>query len=247
MIVPKTDEGYKISDCLEKHQPRLAGLTQGLGFKRKPNYTGDHSFHIMCTAEALIDRGLQYSWASHTYDAIFQDVKKMQKQNTNHCPSAEVLDRLLDIYFPSIEQGYEHVLVPTQQAQDRRRQAENSKNSFRGPNYITWQGGLGIDRGSKQVTIHGSLIEPGVLTSGSEPDTDRQEVPADKSRSPAESSRQRKSKKATYYTVPDPTPGDLKRDSLDQTEPPAHTPRSIDLWPPYDTWQSPARNRRIGN
>ena len=77
MIVPKTDEGYKISDCLVKHHPRLAGLTQGLGFKRKPNYIGDHGFHIMCISEALIARDLQYSWATHMFDAIMQDVKKM--------------------------------------------------------------------------------------------------------------------------------------------------------------------------
>lgn len=143
------------------------------------------------------------------------------QSNTHHCPSAKVLDRLLKEFFPGTEPGYEHIKARNQQACDRRRMAENTKNIFCGPNYIQWKGRLGIDQGSKMVSTPGSLIEPRVNTLESETDTDTQADPAGKS-------QPQENKEAPVLAIPDEAPGDKKRDPfVPQTDPQDHTSTSI--------------------
>ena len=65
---------------------------------------------------------------------LVKEVKECKKGRTTICVSAEVLDRLLDLYFP-------HSTHPTQKAaaqreDDLRRAKENEGNRFNGPNYL---------------------------------------------------------------------------------------------------------------
>ena len=65
---------------------------------------------------------------------LVKEVKECKKGRTTICVSAEVLDRLLDLYFP-------HSTHPTQKAaaqreDNLRRVKENERNRFNGPNYL---------------------------------------------------------------------------------------------------------------
>ena len=65
---------------------------------------------------------------------LVKEVKECKKGRTTICVSAEVLDRLLDLYFP-------HSTHPTQKAtaqceDDLRRAKDNERNRFNGPNYL---------------------------------------------------------------------------------------------------------------
>ena len=65
---------------------------------------------------------------------LVKEVKECKKGRTTIYVSAEVLDRLLDLYFP-------HSTHPTQKAavqrkDDLRRAKENERNRFNGPNYL---------------------------------------------------------------------------------------------------------------
>ena len=65
---------------------------------------------------------------------LVKEVKEFKKGRTTICVSAEVLDRLLDLYFP-------HSTHPTQKTaaqreDDLRRAKENERNRFNGPNYL---------------------------------------------------------------------------------------------------------------
>ena len=65
---------------------------------------------------------------------LVKEVKECKKGCTTICVSAEVLDRLLDLYFP-------HSVHPTQKAAVQRKDDltkanENERNRFNGPNYL---------------------------------------------------------------------------------------------------------------
>ena len=65
---------------------------------------------------------------------LVKEVKECKKGCTTIYVLAEVLDRLLDLYFP-------HSTHPTQKAaiqheDDLRRAKENERNRFNGPNYL---------------------------------------------------------------------------------------------------------------
>ena len=67
------------------------------------------------------------------FKELVKEVKECKKGRTTICISGEVLDRLLDLYFP-------HSTHPTQKAaaqheDDLRRAKENKRNRFNGPNY----------------------------------------------------------------------------------------------------------------
>ena len=75
-----------------------------------------------------------WGWALCMFRELVKEVKECKKGRTTICVSAEVLDRLLDLYFP-------HVTHPTQKAaaqreDDLRRAKENERNRFNGPNYL---------------------------------------------------------------------------------------------------------------
>ena len=83
------------------------------------------------------------------FNSIAIDIKTMQTTKTTMCHSAEVLDSLLESYFPSTDQEYTHQTVTEHNTNDRRRQSENSENNSRKPDYIVLKGRLGADRTSK--------------------------------------------------------------------------------------------------
>ena len=75
-----------------------------------------------------------WGWALCMFRELVEEVKECKKGRTTICVSAEVLDRLLDLYFP-------HSTHPTQKAavqhkDDLRRAKENERNRFNGPDYL---------------------------------------------------------------------------------------------------------------
>ena len=75
-----------------------------------------------------------WNWALCMFRELVKEVKECKKGHTTICVSAEVLDRLLDLYFL-------HAIHPTQKAaaqqeEDLRRANENERNQFNGPNYL---------------------------------------------------------------------------------------------------------------
>ena len=75
-----------------------------------------------------------WGWALCMFRELVKEVKEYKKGRTTICVSAEVLDRLLDLYFP-------HSTHPTQKAvvqreDDLKRAKENERNRFNGPDYL---------------------------------------------------------------------------------------------------------------
>ena len=75
-----------------------------------------------------------WGWALCMFRELVKEVKECKKGRTTICVSAEVLDQLLDLYFP-------HSTHPTQKAtvqreDDLRRAKENERNRFNGPDYL---------------------------------------------------------------------------------------------------------------
>ena len=75
-----------------------------------------------------------WRWTLCMFRELVKEVKECKKGRTTICISAEVLDRLLDLYFP-------HSTHPTQKAavqreDNLRRAKENERNRFNGPNYL---------------------------------------------------------------------------------------------------------------
>ena len=78
-----------------------------------------------------------WGWALCMFRELVKEVKECKKGRTTICVSAEVLDQLLDLYFP-------HSTHPTQRAavqreEDLRRAKENERNRFNGPNYLIFR------------------------------------------------------------------------------------------------------------
>ena len=65
---------------------------------------------------------------------LVKEVKECKKGCTTICISAEVLDRLLDLYFPQSTHPTQKARV--QREDDLRRAKENEGNRFNGPNYL---------------------------------------------------------------------------------------------------------------
>ena len=65
---------------------------------------------------------------------LVKEEKECKKGRTTICVSAEVLDQLLDLYFPHSTHPSKKVAV--QREDDLRRAKENEKNRFNGPNYL---------------------------------------------------------------------------------------------------------------
>ena len=103
-------------------------------FKRKPTYISENAIRQWVSAEILVNKGEMWGWALCMFRELVKEVKECKKGCTIICVSAEVLDRLLDLYFP-------HSTHPTQKAaaqreDDLRRAKENERNQFNGPNYL---------------------------------------------------------------------------------------------------------------
>ena len=75
-----------------------------------------------------------WGWALCMFRELVKEVKKCKKVRTTICVSTEILDRLLDLYYP-------HSTHPTQKARvqckdDLRRAKENERNRFNDPHYL---------------------------------------------------------------------------------------------------------------
>ena len=75
-----------------------------------------------------------WGWALCIFRELVKEVKECKKGRTTICKSAEVLDRLLDLYFPHSTHPTQKVVV--QHKDDLRQAKENERNRFNGPDYL---------------------------------------------------------------------------------------------------------------
>ena len=133
-LEPKQPGGYSITQGHQNHILRKRVFIQTFMFKRKPTYISENAIRLWVSAKILATKGEMWGWALCMFRKLVKEVKKCKKGRTTICISAEVLDRLLDLYFP-------HSIHPTQKAvaqreDDLRRAKENERNRFNGPNYL---------------------------------------------------------------------------------------------------------------
>ena len=133
-LEPKQPSGYSITQGHQNHILRKRVFIQTFMFKRKPTYINENAIRQWVWAEILANKGEMWGWALCMFRELVKEVKECKKGRTTICVSAEVLDRLLDLYFP-------HSTHPTQKAaaqreDDLRRAKENERNRFNGPNYL---------------------------------------------------------------------------------------------------------------
>ena len=131
-LEPKQSGGYSITQGHKNHILRKRVLIQTFMFKRKPTYISENAIRQWVSAEILASKGEMWGWALCMFRELVKEVKECKKGRTTIYVSAEVLDRLLDLYFP-------HSTHPTQRAavqrkDDLRRAKENERNRFNGPN-----------------------------------------------------------------------------------------------------------------
>ena len=133
-LEPKQPGGYSITQGHQNHILHKRVFIQTFMFKRKPTYISENAIRQWVSAEILANKGEMWGWALCMFKELVKEVKECKKGCTTICVSAEVLDRLLDLYFP-------HSTHPTQKAaaqreDDLRRAKENERNRFNGPNYL---------------------------------------------------------------------------------------------------------------
>ena len=125
---------YSITQGHQGHILRKRVFIQTFMFKRKPTYISKNAIRQWVSAEILASKGEMWGWALCMFRELVKEVKKCKKGHTTICVSAQVLDRLLDLYFS-------HSNHPTQKAtvqreDDLRRAKENEKNQFNSPDYL---------------------------------------------------------------------------------------------------------------
>ena len=133
-LEPKQPGGYSITQGHQNHILRKRVFIQTFIFKCKPTYISENAIRQWILTDILATKGEMWGWALYMFRELVKEVKECKKGRTTICVSAEVLDRLLDLYFP-------HSTHPTQQAaaqreDDLRRAKENERNRFNGPNYL---------------------------------------------------------------------------------------------------------------
>ena len=133
-LEPKQLGGYNITQGHQNHILRKRVFIQTFMIKRKPTYISENAIRQWVSAEILATKGEMWGWALCMFRELVKEVKECKKDRTTICVSAEVLDRLIDLYFP-------HSTHPTQKAaaqreDDLRRAKENERNRFNGPNYL---------------------------------------------------------------------------------------------------------------
>ena len=131
---PKQPGGYSITQGHQNHILRKQVFIQTFMFKRKPTYISKNAIRQWVSTEILATMGEMWGWALCMFRELVKEIKECKKGRTTICVLAEVLDRLLDLYFP-------HSTHPTQKAavqreDDLRRAKENERNQFNGPNYL---------------------------------------------------------------------------------------------------------------
>ena len=130
----KQPGGYSITQGHQGHILRKRVFIQTFMFKRKPTYISKNAIRQWVSAEILASKGEMWGWVLCMFRELVKEVKECKKGRTTICVSTEVLNRLLDLYFP-------HCTHPTQKAavqceDDLRRAKENERNRFNGPNYL---------------------------------------------------------------------------------------------------------------
>ena len=133
-LEPKQPGGYSITQGHQGHILRKHVFIQTFMFKRNPTYISETTIRQWVSAEILASKGEIWGWALCMFREVVKEVKEYKKGRTTICISAEVLNRILDLYFL-------HSTHPTQKAavqceDDLRRAKENEKNRFNGPNYL---------------------------------------------------------------------------------------------------------------
>ena len=103
-------------------------------FKRKPTYISENAIRQWISAEILATKGEIWRWTLCMFRKLVKEVKECKKGRTTICVSAEVLDRLLDLYFFHSTHPIQKAVA--QREDDLRRAKENERNRFNGPNYL---------------------------------------------------------------------------------------------------------------
>ena len=98
-LEPKKSRGYSISQGHQGHILCKRVFIQTLMFKRKPTYTSETAIRQWVSAKILAAKGEMWGWALFMFRELIKEVKECNKGRTTICISAEVLDRLLDLYF----------------------------------------------------------------------------------------------------------------------------------------------------
>ena len=108
-VEQKQPGGYSITQGHQGHILRKRVFIQTFMFKRKPTYISENAIRQWVSAEILASKGEMWGWALCMFRELVKEVKECKKVRTTICVSAEVLDRLLDLYFL-------HSTHPTQKA-----------------------------------------------------------------------------------------------------------------------------------
>ena len=151
-----------------------------------------------------------WGWALCMFRELVKEVKECKKGRTTICVSAEVLDRLLDIYFLHSTHSTQKAAVQCED--DLRRAKENERNRFNGPDYLILHRSpvhivdeAGLSRTTEPVPNTTDLLptqEPAVLptprTQMSQPDKQPRPHPRDRAKEIATS--QLKKQKITSET-----------------------------------------------
>ena len=106
-LEPKQPGNYSITQGHQGHILRKRVFIQTFMFKRKPTYISENAIQQWVSAEILASKGEMWRWALCMFRELVKEVKECKKGRTTICILAEVLDRLLDLYFP-------HSTHPTQ-------------------------------------------------------------------------------------------------------------------------------------
>ena len=99
-LEPKQPGGYSITQGHQNHILCKQVFIQTFMFKRKPTYISKNAIRQWVSVEILASKGEMWGWALCMFKELVKEVKECKKGRTTICVSAEVLDRLLDLYFP---------------------------------------------------------------------------------------------------------------------------------------------------
>ena len=133
-LEPKQLGGYNITQGHQNHILRKQVFIQTFMFKRKPTYISENAIKQWVSAQILATKGEMWGWALCMFRELVKEVKECKKGRTTICVSAEVLDQLLDLYFPHSTHRTQKAVA--QREDDLRRAKENERNQFNGPNYL---------------------------------------------------------------------------------------------------------------
>ena len=99
-LEPKQPGGYNITQGHQGHILRKRVFIQTFMFKWKPTYISENAIRQWISAEILASKGEMWEWELCMFRELVKEVKECKKSRTTIYVSAEVLDRLLDLYFP---------------------------------------------------------------------------------------------------------------------------------------------------